>query len=120
MGLPPSDQSEWLWQSPRRRLRNSAARPLRAGVASVFEMHEVGGRFARHGLGDDLGRGVPHAGEVGEAARRGPLGQDRGVDLVDRGGGTSEGTDFVGLGPLGFEQVGDASESDVGIHHRRG
>ena len=33
MGLPPSDQSEWLWQSPRSRVRTAAARPVGGGSA---------------------------------------------------------------------------------------
>ena len=60
---------------PQQRRAARRPRPVSVGVRLLLEVHEVGGRLARHRLGDDPGRGVAHAGEVGEPARRGALGQ---------------------------------------------
>ncbi len=120
MGLPPSDQSEWLWQSPRRQPAQLGGATGRSVGALLLEVHEVGRRLPGHRLGDDPGRGVAHAGQIGEPPRGGALGQHGGVDLVHAGSGAAEGAHLVGLGPRRFEQVGDAAQGHHGIHEARG
>ena len=46
IGLPPSDQSEWLWQSPCSRPRSSAAAGVGSGSVGGFQGFEIGGRRA--------------------------------------------------------------------------
>ena len=53
-GLPPSDQSEWVWQSPRSADRMAV---LAAGLASPSSLARYSDRPAGRRLGDHLGSG---------------------------------------------------------------
>ncbi len=86
----------------------------RGGLA--LEVLEVGGDVPPQGFGHHFGGGVADPGEVGQSPRGSQLGQTLRRGVLDRVGGVAKGLDLVGLGPLRFEQIGDASEGVGGLH----
>ena len=116
IGLPPSDQSEWVWQSPLRSGADGGARGRRRDPASVFlEAGEIGRALAGEGFDDDALGLLADALERAEAAGGGEVAEFGVGEGADGFGGVAEGFDAV-VGLAGaFEDVGDAIEGGYGV-----
>ena len=75
IGEPPSDQSEWVWQSPRSAARSAAAASSRSVPSVALQPAQVDRLLAGQRLGDAAGGHVADAGQLGQRAGRGPLGE---------------------------------------------
>ena len=102
-GLPPSDQSEWVWQSPRRAARSRPLRWLRLRQ----QPGQVAGLLARQRLPMTVGGRRADAGQLPQRARRQPARPARRAAALDdlrRPAGTPAPGRSGALGPLQLER----------------
>ncbi len=116
MGDPPSDQSLWLWRSPRRdavELSPAVGKRCRAALAQVLQ---VVGHLAVHRLADHLVRPVADPLHAFEPAVPGPGFHLGGVQGGDDAGCLPESLDLEGGSASALQPKGDLVERSDGIH----
>ncbi len=117
IGLPPSDQSECEWQSPRSDSSRSAAGPSSDEiVGDVLEVRQVVRHVAAERLGDDLGRRLAHAVEALEASGIGQSGELLRGQCGDGPRRVAESPHLVGVGTAALQPERDLVERVERIH----
>jgi len=111
IGLPPSDQSEWVWQSPQRGPQWSAV-----GQRGTFQLVEVGRFPSRGNVVHHRGGGLADAAELGERAAGDPVGQLVVGQALDDTRGFAERPHPVGGRARPFELEGDLPQRPHRIH----
>ncbi len=117
IGLPPSDQSECEWQSPRSELQEFLRRPVeRDVVGRLLQLGQALGHLAVQRLGDDLRRRLPDAFNCLQPPGRGERAQRVGVEVGHGPCRVAKGAHLVGVGPAALEEEGDAVEGVERLH----
>ena len=114
MGLPPSDQSECTWQSPRR-ARRSASASSETGGASDLETQQIRGCRPGERLLDDARGGRPDARETLQCPALAPLLELRVGKRTNDGGCIAKGTHAIRGLALAFKDVRNALQRCDGV-----
>ena len=110
IGLPPSDQSECTWQSPRRRARSAEPACVDRPALGRLEAAQVDGHLARPRLGDHQRDHLADPGELAQGPRLHPALELALGQAVDGRRGAAEGAHPVARLERPLEQEGDPPE----------
>ena len=113
-GLPPSDQSECVWQSPRSAARMRWARPASGGFGQ--QPGQVVRLLAGRRLGDDLGGGLADPVQRAQRAVGEPAVQFACGQLADHLGGPAEGLHPVGRRARPLQHERDLAQRLYRVH----